>query len=455
MMLGRDDMLQKLAAASHFGYLGLFVGTGFSRALTGNQAPTFEQLIRDISAALALGYNLDDPAQIRGRSYPQIASELCALTAERMRQSNPGATDIEALEALKRAVANRCDLSPEEPLRSRYRSTLARLRLSWVITTNYDFVLESLIDGAVSLLPTQALTPRPDFIPIYHLHGHRLKPESIIITEEDYIQLLGPLEYRQLKLSLLLAESATLVLGYGIGDINVRSALQWSKAFSGDPRFVLEEYQRLVVQALYTQSSPRPEPYLGPNGEVILEINDIHALLEELATRCDAIQQTNEKARQLVAAFFGAPTAASTFAKTFADDPKLRKLLVDVVKKFPRFCQTTQIEKFLADALDPVWQLARSEGGFTYYDSFLETLIDIFAALPLEKMHPALFANLAERLASIADFVEPSGALIKGYSFRATNTWRRRKSEIPDATRTELLEFARRRWKASLERLLR
>lgn len=454
-MLDRNDVLQNLANVSHFGYLGLFVGTGFSRALTKNKAPTFEQLIRDISSNLGLVYDLDDPEQIRGRSYPQVASKLCVLNATKMRQSDPDASDSEALQVLKQEVANRCDISPDELLRSQYRKTLARLRLSWVITTNYDFMLETLIDNAISLLPTQALTPRPDFVPIYHLHGHRQSPESIIITEEDYVLLLGPLEYRQLKLSLLLAESATLVLGYGIGDINVRSALQWSRAFSGDPRFVLQEYQRLVVQALYTDSTPRSQPYLGPKGEVILEINDIHTLLEELASQIDVIHQENEKAQKLVSAFFGAPTAASTYAKRFADDPKLRKVFVNVVKKFPRFCQTTQIEKFLADALDPIWQLARSDGGFNYYDSLMETLIDIFAALPFEKMQPVLFANLAERLACVCDFVEPSGALIYGYSWPAMRTWQRRKSEIPDTTRRELLQFARRRYKFKLEKLLR
>ena len=61
---------------------------------------------------------------------------------------------------------------------------------TWIITTNYDLVLETLLTGKCkSLSPTNYLSAPRNIIPIYHFHGTRLDPNSIIVTQEDYIPL--------------------------------------------------------------------------------------------------------------------------------------------------------------------------------------------------------------------------------------------------------------------------
>ncbi len=51
------------------------------------------------------------------------------------------------------------------------------------------------------------------------MHGIRTSPNSIIISQEDYISLFRPNQYRQQKLSLSIKESTTLIIGYGLGDV--------------------------------------------------------------------------------------------------------------------------------------------------------------------------------------------------------------------------------------------
>jgi len=71
----------------------------------------------------------------------------------------------------------------------------------------------------VAIGPNEVPSVRKGRIPCYHLHGVRTAPQSLVVTEEDYVRLFRPADYRQTKLATLLKESVTLVLGYGLGDV--------------------------------------------------------------------------------------------------------------------------------------------------------------------------------------------------------------------------------------------
>jgi hypothetical protein len=72
----KAEVVNLLANAAHRGSLGLFLGTGFSIAVTRGGAPTWESLL--VSAAKELGLNdpFADPKQFKGRSYPEIAGQI-------------------------------------------------------------------------------------------------------------------------------------------------------------------------------------------------------------------------------------------------------------------------------------------------------------------------------------------------------------------------------------------
>jgi hypothetical protein len=186
-------------------------------------------LLRTVAKDLKIPLDFEDAATVRGKSYPQIATELIRLSHEKS-----GLSLDDATAQFKDTVARRCDLHAKPILRNAYRQQLPRAQAVWIITTNYDFILESILHDAVSVLPDGVLLPRADLIPIYHLHGHRLSPSSIVIAEADYVALLGPAQYRQMRLALTLTESTTVMLGYALGDVNVRTAMEWSKTFSGN-----------------------------------------------------------------------------------------------------------------------------------------------------------------------------------------------------------------------------
>src|SRR5690606_37386099 len=169
---------------------------------------------------------------------------------------------------------------PEKQQRETYGKILRDIAPGWIITTNYDLIIECLLTGkCLSLGPSDQLISPQNLIPIYHLHGIRTNPDSIIISQEDYISLFRPNQYRQQKLSLSIKESTTLIIGYGLGDVNVLTAVDWTKNVYSNQRI---NYPHEIIQLLFTDN-PKGEPYRDRNDILIIEFKDLKTILTEIA----------------------------------------------------------------------------------------------------------------------------------------------------------------------------
>lgn len=427
-----QELLDTVANAALFGSLGLFVGSGFSKALN-SQAPSFQSLLESARWELGLDFDFNDADQVRGKSYPQIAEELAEiLTAEGPRPH------ADAILVLKRAICNLCDLKPEPAKATEFRQALQRIPLQWAITTNYDLMLEDLIPNSVPLLPNQFLNSRPDYIPIYHLHGHVRSSGSIVITDSDYVRLLAPTEYRQLKLNLLMAESTSLMMGYSLGDINVKNALEWSRAFSTNWGLEAEPHQSLVVQALFKPGADARNPYYGKNGEVIVEVQDILVFLREISEVVEARRSEHDESKELLRSWL-----VSGNAESVADYPLARQAFLDLLRRFPRSYDVQTVIRFLDSVFDPIWESARQTGGWEHYNRFLQVLLDALKTIPVVRIHPLLLSYLAERLDELSYFVNPRGETEVGTAFAASRSWQERKGELPEEMRKALCEFGK------------
>jgi len=446
MELSRERLLIEVANAALFGSLGLFVGTGFSKAVTEGTAPSFRELLQEVCRDLDIHFDFDDPESLRGKSYSRIAEEIVT----RIKESGTQRISTRRAEVkLKRAVCKACDLIPERIIANKFRNVLKDIPIQWVITTNYDFLLEDVIPGSVCLLPDQILNARGDYVPIYHLHGHRRSPSSIVITESDYVKLLTPTEYRQLKLNLLLAESTTIMLGYSLGDVNVQSAIEWSRSFRDERGLRNEPYQSLVIQALYVHDEPERAPYKGRNGEVIVETGHLQSFLTELKEAINDRKKQHEEAIGILNEWL-----EDSSSSLIADDSDAREDFINNIAQFPRCYDVHTLISFLDSVLDPIWNKAREDGGFTHYNRFLDVLLDILVNLPSENIHPSLFSYLAARLDDVAYYIEPDGRRTFGSSWEATNAWQTGKDSIPIQMKTELQRFSKRHGGYRLLRLL-
>jgi SIR2-like domain len=437
----RDAALGSIATAAMYGYLGLFAGTGFSKAATRGRAPGFDELLTSLATRLDLSPDFDSSPAYRRKSLPQVASQLLREYSA----ANP--PPEQASERFRDEIAELCNLMPDGAIATRLRSALRDVRPDWIITTNYDLILEALIDDAESVLPTQPLVPRASRVPIYHLHGHRHNSSTIRITEEDYVGLLGPIDYQRLKLPLLLLESTTLMLGYALGDINVRAAMAWSRSFRGEQGLGISGLQGRVYHAL-RRDSPSDDPYAGPNGEIVLEIDDLASFLEEIGERRASLDSYVDHVKTSVQEFLADPANAPAVSS----DVVKRHEFLTIVESSLSLCPPTQMIDFLSRALDPVWQKAREDLGFEHYDIYLGLLIDVLERISVRSVNPGLLFYLGDALDKVGWYLDPRKPT--GTAWEATDTWMSQHARIPDDLKRELRSYATAYERVGLDRAL-
>jgi hypothetical protein len=290
----REDVLTFVARSASYGNLGLFIGAGFSKAVL-NETPDDEialswgELLEKVAKRMHVDYaSIAKP----GASYPEIASGICAAHSD-----SAGEAFATSLQQLKSEIARLTAWYPSPEQRSKYSGYLEAFSPSWIITTNYDLVIEALLTGrSISLGPNDPLSARKGFVPVFHLHGVRTKPKEIIIAQEDYVTLFRPTEYRQIKLALTIKESTTLFLGYSLGDVNVLTALDWSRnVFKSEHG----EYPCDVVQ-IVRNGKPDNSPYRDRHGIAIVETADLSAFFEEFASARAVEKAVEEQERTAV-----------------------------------------------------------------------------------------------------------------------------------------------------------
>jgi SIR2-like domain len=128
---------------------------------------------------------------------------------------------------------------PGEP-----HAVLAELPIPLYVTTNYDdFMLQALrragkqpvrevcrwndfLRETPSVFDADGFVPTVDAPLVYHLHGTLDMPESIVLTEDDYLDFLVAVSRREdvlpARIQGALASTSLLFLGYRLADSNFR-----------------------------------------------------------------------------------------------------------------------------------------------------------------------------------------------------------------------------------------
>ncbi|MFM0386498.1 SIR2 family protein [Paraburkholderia dipogonis] len=139
---------------------------------------------------------------------------------------------IDSTSALRIEISNYLSsLSEAEVKKSAYVEEielLSSLNVDGIITTNWDIFLEQLFpDYKTYIGQDELLFSNPQEIgEIYKVHGCATKPESLVLTSDDYAKFHDKNPYLAAKLITVFVEHPVLFIGYSISDANISDLLR-------------------------------------------------------------------------------------------------------------------------------------------------------------------------------------------------------------------------------------
>lgn len=226
-----EELLERFSASNSAPFL--FVGSGLSQRYLGTD--NWSGLLKRLASLTNFEYqyyftkangNLPEIASLIADDFHEIwwtddkyAAERAQFGDQLTKKSSPL-----KLQAAK-YVSQHTDLTGVPSSLQEELRLLRSARISGVITTNWDNLLEQLFpDFKVFVGQNEVLfSPTYDIAEIYKIHGSYDRPESLILTAEDYRGFNKRNAYLAAKLLTTFLDHPIVFLGYSLTDENIRS----------------------------------------------------------------------------------------------------------------------------------------------------------------------------------------------------------------------------------------
>lgn len=214
----------EIAYAAATNRLCFFTGTGFSKAVTENGAPSWQGLLEDLCDLLPEADELKESLFPDDKPSPLSLEEIAQVISIKLT-----AVDKSIHEETAKLIEN-----IELVGKNRQVAKFFSERQFRVVTTNYDKLAEELTGESEcqSLAPGLPIPRSSANVKVYHVHGSIDSPDNMVITSEDYFRFINGDSYFSRKLSTVLHENTVVILGYSLGDTNLKAIISDYKGFS-------------------------------------------------------------------------------------------------------------------------------------------------------------------------------------------------------------------------------
>jgi hypothetical protein len=242
----------------------LFIGSGFSRRYLG--LPTWELLLMEICDDLKLKKPYNFYKSNADSKLPKVAS-IIGEDFNEIWWSDPNFEESRTAFAsiaetkyspLKFEVAKKISLIKkiiDDETINKELKLLKKINIDGAITTNWDELLEEIFPEFNKFIGQEELifSELYSIGEIYKIHGCSSKPNSLIVTEEDYNNYEERNPYLAAKLLTIFIENPVIFIGYSLDDKNIQSILK-----SIIKCLTKEKVEKLKDRLIFCQWSPEP-----------------------------------------------------------------------------------------------------------------------------------------------------------------------------------------------------
>lgn len=406
----------ELAYAAGKNRLCLFTGTGFSKAVTNNQIPSWQDLL------VSLSMSVDSTGKLKATLFPEsgknpLPLEEAAQVISLELQKN-GKSIHDETAALIGSIKIQGDNSS---LLEFFAS--GKLR---VLTTNYDKLAEELvgIPDCHSLTPGLPIPRSDSRVKVYHVHGSIDSPENMIITADDYFRFMNNDSYFSRKLSTMLHENTVVILGYSLADTNLKSIISDHKNFSR--KHAISSNLFLVSRSNIDQSVK--DYYAHSYGIRVIDGTTILAFFQLLNAQLPIAKKCSESSVENIQKVIN---GSSAFTPGFL---KIENSFYEIVSSLAAIgisINDARVVAALGQIISTKSELTSESNAWTQYVHLARWLIHLASILELEKtsIEPAFLAAVLRSMNTMRK------ELYIGYSWYAFKLWEDRWFEITPSNR--------------------
>ncbi|MGE8401342.1 MAG: SIR2 family NAD-dependent protein deacylase [Delftia tsuruhatensis] len=396
--------------------LCFFTGTGFSKAVTENAAPSWQGLLESLCE------KCENPTAIKESLFPTDSSNPLSLeeaaqviSIELLKNENK---IHEEIAGLIKAIEPKGDNSQISDFLSK--------RSFRVVTTNYDKLIEKLAGDSDchSLTPGLPIPRSQARVKVYHVHGSVDAPENMVVTSDDYFKFINAETYFSRKLSTVLHENTVVILGYSLGDTNLKAIISDYKGFSRN---------HVIGSNIFLVSRSRVAQYIKDYyshcyGIRVIDNTDVHEFFRKLNS---AIPEAEKCAESSVSNIRNVIFKSHSFTKEFL---KVENSFFEIVASLAAIgisINDSRVVAALGNIIDKKTELTKENNAWEQYEHLARWLIYLASILELKGTSiEGVF--LTSTLRSMTTMRKE---MYVGYSWHAYKSWSNRWDSIISSNR--------------------
>ncbi len=432
-----------ISTSLHTNSLTLFVGTGFSKYMTNGKAPNWLELLVDCTKAIDKEDKLLNQLFISDSSgrikEPIYDLTICAQILEGEFLKKRKSIKEQITKIIKSKINEKTiDKNKLEHLQS-FFSKHPNIN---IVTTNYDTIFSDYVIPITSRIVIEgSIIPRINSGQnIYHIHGCVNRPESIILTINDYYNFQNSNNYFSRKFFTLLQETTVAILGYSLGDFNLNSILNEVKNSKNesfrrtDIYYITKDEIAEVIEKFYAITY----------GIKVIQNTSTDSFIDNIVSQYDKAEKLIESVIDLKNVISGTHEYKDEFLKLKISltNILLQAASIGIDSKDKDFIQT------LITLLEKKKTYTREDSAWAQYEHLADWLIEIASIIVVKGTEfEAKFIEIATYSLN-----NSSKKLYRGYSWHAWQSWHNRWHEMKIENQIMLEDIIKNKtWPSKLE----